>query len=256
MLFKRIKVLLFLYLLFNNQTLLSQTVPIVAAASSVQFALKEISRQFTQDYNLKVKLSFSSSGNLVQQIRHHSPFELFISADEPYVFQLQRAGLTQGKSICYAQGRLVLFTHKNSSLKRDPQLNDLALALKDGRLKRFAIANPEHAPYGRAAKELLQNLGLWKNIQKKLILGENISQAAQFSNSNAVQGGIFAYSIALQMGIEQQNDYLLLPQALHQPLLARMVLLKSAGSTAKAFYHYLQQPKALAIFEKYGFLQP
>ena len=253
MMFKRI---IFIYLIVNSPVIFSQTVPIIAAASSVKFALEEISKQFTQDSKLKVRLSFSSSGNLMRQIRYHSPFELFISADETYVFQLQQAGLTLNKGVRYARGRLVLFTAKNSSLKKDSQLNDVTLALQDGRLKRFAIANPDHAPYGRAAKQVLQNLGLWKMLQKKLILGENVAQAAQFSTIGRVQGGIFSYSFALQTQIKKKGDYILLPDSLHQPLLARMVLLKQAGSTAKIFYRYLQQEKARTIFEKYGFSLP
>lgn len=256
MIFERIKILIFVSLIVNSPVIFSQTVPIIAVASSAKFALEEISQQFIQDSKLKVKLSFSSSGNLMRQIRYHSPFELFISADEAYVFQLQQAGLTLDKGVLYAQGRLVLFTPKNSSLKKDTRLSDLALALQDGRLKRFAIANPEHAPYGRAAKQVLQNLGLWKGLQKKLVLGENVAQAAQFSSTGSVQGGIFSYSFALQTQIQNRGDYILLPRVLHQPLLARMVLLKQAGSTAKKFYSYLQQQKARAIFEKYGFSLP
>ncbi len=256
MILKRINFFIFFYLIINSPVIFSQTVPVIAAASSVKFALEEISQQFTQDTQLKVKLSFSSSGNLMQQIRHHSPFELFISADEAYVFQLQQAGLTLDQGVLYAQGRLVFFTPKNSSLKKDSQLSDVGLALKEGRLKRFAIANPDHAPYGRAAKQVLQKLDLWDRLQKKLILGENVAQAAQFSTTGSVQGGIFSYSFALQSQINNQGDYILLPRLLHQPLLARMVLLKQAGSTAKKFYHYLQQVKSRTIFEKYGFSLP
>ncbi|MDQ7091427.1 MAG: molybdate ABC transporter substrate-binding protein [Methylococcales bacterium] len=256
MTFKQIKFFISTLLILISPSLFSQESPVIAAASSVKFALEEISHAFTTDYNLKIKLSFSSSGNLMRQIHYNSPFELFISADENYVLDLYRAGLTLDKGIQYAQGRLVLFTMENSSLKKDKQLVDVALALKEGRLKRFAIANPDHAPYGRAAKQVLQKLGLWQKIQKKLVLGENVAQAAQFSRHSVVQGGIFAYSFALKMQEKQQGSYILLPSSLHQPLLARMVLLKKAGATAKAFYHYLQQPKARAIFEKHGFSSP
>jgi molybdate transport system substrate-binding protein len=246
---------IFFCLLLNSAPVFSKNTPIIAAASSVQFALEEISQQFTQDHGLKVKFSFSSSGNLMRQIRYNSPFELFISADEESVFKLHRLGLTLGAGVQYARGRLVLFTAKDSPLKKDSQLRDVSQAIEEGRLKHFAIANPEHAPYGLAAQQVLQKLKLWDNIQQKLVLGENVAQAAQFSRRHAVQGGIIAYSLALKMKVSAKR-YLLLPPSLHAPLIARMALLKSAGTTARLFYDYLQQPKAQAIFQQNGFFSP
>ncbi|MCK5727825.1 MAG: molybdate ABC transporter substrate-binding protein [Methylococcales bacterium] len=242
-------------LFFNSVSVYAKNIPVIAAASSVKFALEEISQQFTQDHHLTVKFSFSSSGNLMRQIQYNSPFELFLSADETSVLKLHALGLTTDKGIEYARGRLVLFTSKKSPIKKDSQLTDVRQALDDRRLKRFAIANPDHAPYGIAAKQVLQTLNLWQGLQKKLVLGENVAQAAQFSSRHAVQAGIFAYSLALKMK-PQMGSYILLPQRLHPPLIARMVLLKSADETAKAFYHYLQQAKARAIFEKNGFYPP
>jgi molybdate transport system substrate-binding protein len=127
----------------------------------------------------------------------------------------------------------------------------------DGNLvRRFAIANPEHAPYGRAAEQALRKLGLWDALQGKLVLGENVSQAAQFATSGSTQGGIFAYSLALAPGVAQQGQYVLLPEDLHAPLRQRMVLVKGAGETARAFYAYLQQPAARKILTQYGFVLP
>ncbi|MCK5897945.1 MAG: molybdate ABC transporter substrate-binding protein [Methylococcales bacterium] len=250
-----LKSLLMMVLFFNSVGVYAKNIPIIAAASSVKFALEEISQQFTKDHGLKVKFSFSSSGNLMRQIRHNSPFELFLSADETSVLKLHALGLTLDKGVQYARGRLVLFTAKKSPIKKDPQLTDVRQALDDGRLKRFAIANPDHAPYGVAAKQVLQKLNLWHDLQKRLVLGENVAQAAQFSSRHAVQAGIFAYSLALKMKPEY-GSYLLLPETLHQPLRARMALLKSANETAKAFYKYLQHAKSRAIFEKNGFYPP
>ncbi|MCK4493750.1 MAG: molybdate ABC transporter substrate-binding protein [Methylococcales bacterium] len=250
-----LKYLWFVALFFNSMSGYAKNIPVIAAASSVKFALEEISQQFTHDHHLNVKFSFSSSGNLMRQIRYNSPFELFLSADETSVLTLHALGLTLDKGVQYARGRLVLFTAKKSPITKNQQLTDITLALKDGRLKHFAIANPEHAPYGVAAKQVLQKFNLWQGLQKKLVFGENAAQAAQFSSRQAVQAGIFAYSLALKMN-PQQGNYLLLAETSHQPLLARMVLLKSADKTAKIFYHYLQQAKARAIFEKHGLYPP
>jgi molybdate transport system substrate-binding protein len=132
----------------------------------------------------------------------------------------------------------------------------LKAAVADGRVKRFAIANPEHAPYGRAAREALQRAGVWEAIAPRLVLGENVSQAAQFATSGAAQGGIFAYSLALSPAITAKGSVVPLPAQSHAPLHQRMVLLKGAGATAQAFYAYLQQPAARALLRKHGFLLP
>ena len=156
----------------------------------------------------------------------------------------------------YAIGRLVLFAPKGSVLIPDTELKGLSDTLQKGQIKRFAIANPEHAPYGRAAKEVLIAAGLWSDIKPYLVLGENVAQAAQFSVSGGTQGGVFAYSLALSPKIKEQGSFVLLPEKLHQPLRQRMVLLKQAGVTARTFYNYLQQAKARTLFEQYGFVLP
>jgi molybdate transport system substrate-binding protein len=136
----------------------------------------------------------------------------------------------------------------------DAELSDLKSALADGRVQRFAIANPEHAPYGRAAEQVLKSQGLWDALQPKLVLGENVSQAARFATSGSAQAGIFAYSLALSPNVSGLGSYVLLPEGLHQPLRQRMALIKGANMTAQKFYRYLQQPVARQIFKRYGFL--
>lgn len=232
---------------------LAKDVPVIAAASSVKFAVEEISKAFTEETGLKVKLSFGSSGNFTRQIMQDAPFELFISADEAYVFKLQQQGFANKESKIYATGRLALFIPDNSTLKVDASLKDLKLAINDGRLQRFAIANPELAPYGIAAKETLQATTLWKSLHKKLVLGENVAQATQFALSGATDGGIIAYSYTFTSAIKNAGKFVLLSETLHKPLLARMVLINNAGETSKAFYQYLQQTKAKEIFARYGF---
>lgn len=230
--------------------------PVIAAASDTQFALQDIAKKFQEETGTNVKLSFGSSGNFATQIMQGAPFELFLAADESYVLKLADQGLTPDQGVLYAKGRIVYFVPNDSPLKPDAQLSDLRAALSDGRLHHFAIANPEHAPYGRAAKEALETAGLWDAIQPNLVLGENVAQTAQFAASGGAQGGIFAYSLALAPSLKTAGRYALLPEQWHKPLLQRMVLLKNAGDTAKAFYRYLQQPAARTIFEQYGFTLP
>src|SRR5256714_1742833 len=234
----------------------AQTVPIIAAAADLKFALEEIAAKFTSETKKALRLNFGSSGNFTTQLLQGAPFELFLSADEGFVFQLADAGRTLDRGVLYAEGRLVLFAPKGSAFKPDAGLGDLRAALADGRIQRFAIANPEHAPYGPAAEQVLQGQGLWDAIKPKLVFGENISQAAQFAASGSAQGGIFAYSLALAPAVGGLGSYVLIPSEWHAPLRQRMVLLKSAGETAKSFYAYLQAPAARAILRKYGFLLP
>lgn len=248
-----IKIFFLSLILVFNQSILAAPSPVVAAASSVKFALEEITQTFTQETGLKIRLSFGSSGNFTRQIMQNAPFELFISADEAYVQRLEQQGFTHDSGYVYAKARLALFIPKNSPLKAEANLEDVKLAISEGRLQRFAIANPELAPYGRISKEVLLSTGLWKPLQGKLVLGENVAQAAQFALSGATQGGIIAYAYTFNATIKNAGKFVLLSESLHPPLLARMVLLKNAGETAKIFYQYLQQPKAKAIFARYGF---
>lgn len=232
------------------------TAPNVAAAADLQFALTDIADAFARDTGQAVKLAFGSSGNFRRQIGQGAPFELFLSADETYVEALAAEGRTVDGGIRYATGRIALFVPAGGTLRLDPTLADLKAAVADGRVKRFAIANPEHAPYGRAAREALQRAGVWDALAPRLVLGENVSQAAQFATSGAAQGGIFAYSLALAPAIAAKGSVVLLPAQSHAPLHQRMVLLKGAGATAQAFYAYLQQPAARALFRKHGFALP
>jgi molybdate transport system substrate-binding protein len=231
-------------------------VPNVAAASDLQVALQAIADAFTSRTGSHVKLVFGSSGNFRAQIAAGAPFELFLSADENFVRALVRDGYMEDEGVLYAVGRIVLFAPHGSSLRPDAKLEDLAAAIADGRVKKFAIANPEHAPYGRAAQEALTRAGLWQRIRPRLVLGENVAQAAQFATSGSAQGGIFAYSLALSPAIARLGMFALLPVDSHAPLRQRMALIRNAGPTARAFYRFLQEPAARAIFRQYGFAPP
>jgi molybdate transport system substrate-binding protein len=228
----------------------------VAVAANLQFALPEIAAAFERASGDRVRLAFGSSGNFRRQIADGAPFELFLSADAAYADALAREGRTEGDGVVYAVGRLALFVPDGSPITADPELRDVARALRDGRLRKFAIANPALAPYGEAARDVLTRAGLWAAIEPRLVLGENISQTAQFAASGAAQGGIVAYSLVRSPTMSGRGTYALLSASMHAPLVQKMVLLKRAGATARAFYAFLQQPAARAILERYGFDVP
>ncbi|MCL1056439.1 molybdate ABC transporter substrate-binding protein [Shewanella gelidimarina] len=240
-------------LLLSKTAVATEDVPAIAAASSIKFALDDVAKQFNQDTGGKVRITYGSSGNFVAQIKHGAPFEIFLSADERYTNQLASAGQTQGEGIVYAVGKLALAAPKTSPLVLDENLDGLKLLIDTQALKRFAIANPDHAPYGERAKEALQNLGLWQKIQPQLIFGENVSQAVQFALSGSTQGGLIALSLASAERFKSRANYVVIPQSLYSPLKQRMVLTLKAGQTAKEFYHYIQTDKAQHIFAEYGF---
>ncbi len=236
--------------------LAAQRPPVVAAASDLNFALTEIADRFAREQGQRVDLVFGSSGTLTRQIRDGAPFEVFLSADEEFVDQLARAGLTRDEGTLYGIGRVAIFAPRGSPLVPGAGLDGLAGLMASGRMTRFAIANPAHAPYGRAAEAALRKRGLWESLQPHLVLGENVSQAAQFATTGNAVGGIIAYSLALTPNLRARGTFALIPETDHPPLRQRMVLLKRAGRVAERFYQYLEQPEARAILQRYGFRVP
>lgn len=232
------------------------TTALVAAASDLKFALDEILATFQAETGLDVRVTYGSSGNFARQIEQGAPFDLFLSADESYVERLAQRGLTRDRGVPYAIGRIVLYVPRGSPLVPDPGLRGLARRLADGSAGRIAIANPEHAPYGRAAEQALRQLGLWEAVAPRLVLGENVAQAAQFASSGNAEGGIIAYSVALAPALRDRGTFVLLPESLHAPLRQRMVLLAGASPAAAQFYEYLQAPAARAVLVRYGFTLP
>ncbi|WP_217351348.1 molybdate ABC transporter substrate-binding protein [Aquisalimonas sp. 2447] len=231
--------------------------PIVAAASDLQFALEEVAGQFEEDTGLSVRLNFGSSGNFRRQIAQGAPFELYLSADEEYVLALEREGHLVDEGVLYAIGRIVVMAPRGDPAQIvSESLEPLQERLQAGDIRRFAIANPEHAPYGVAAMEALQSADLWDAIQPRLVFGENVSQAARLALSGETQGGIVAYSLARAQRIAERSDYALIPRDQHTPLRQRMALVDGAGETARRFYQYLQGDAARDILEHYGFALP
>lgn len=230
--------------------------PVVAVASDLQFVLAEIAGAFTAKTGMAVRLNFGSTGNFARQIREGAPFEMYMAADESYVAALNADGFTRDAGDLYALGRIVLMVPDGSPLVPDENLNNLEQMLATGEITRFAIANPDHAPYGMRAMEALKTRGLWEDLQPVLVLGENVSQAAQFALSGNAEGGLIAWSLALAPAVAPRGTYALIPEAWHKPLRQRMVLLNGAGPVAEAFYAYMQEPAAREIMARYGFVLP
>ena len=234
----------------------AQQPPTIAAAANLNFALTEVATQFERTQGARVELVFGASGTLTRQIQDGAPFEIFLAADEEFPSRLWAAGLTRDAGVVYAVGRLVIFAPNGSPLTVDERLDGLARLTKTGGVTRFAIANPEVAPYGRAAEAVLRKRGLWDALRPRVVLGDSIAQAAQFATTGNAVGGLIAYSLVLSPGFADRGTYAVIPQADHPPLRQRMVLLKRAGTAATRFYAYLQNDSARAILRKHGFAVP
>jgi molybdate transport system substrate-binding protein len=234
----------------------AQGVPRIAAAANLNAVLPEIVRAFERRSGRKVELVFGASGTLARQIQDGAPFDLFLAADEEFPNRLAAAGLTTGAGVVYAVGRLALFAPTGSPLAVDPELRGLATLLSAGGVTRFAIANPEIAPYGRAAEAVLRKRGLWETLRPRLVLGDTIAQAAQFATTGNAVGGLVAFSLALAPELASRGTHAVIPDADHPPLRQRMVLLERAGPAAADFYAFLQTDTARALFRKHGYGVP
>ena len=228
----------------------------VLAASDLKFALTRVAALYQKDTGQAIALTFGSSGNMARQIQQGLSAHIYMSADEDLVLQLVRAGLTRGgdSGVLYALGRLAFLVAPGSAIPPDARLQ--GLRQHGATVRKFAIANPEHAPYGRAAREALQSLGLWDWVQPRLVLGDNIAQATQFVSTGAAQAGITALSLVMAPELRGQGAFVALPPELHRPLRQRMVLLAKAPAAAQTFYQYLQQAAARAVLAEYGFGAP
>ena len=234
----------------------AQKPPTIAAAANLNFALDDIADAFARARGTRVELVFGASGTLTRQILDGAPFELFLAADEEFPNQLTAAGLTRDAGAVYAVGRLVIFAPKGSLLTVDERLDGLARLAQAGGVSRFAIANPEVAPYGKAAEAVLRKRGLWNTIRPRLVLGDSIAQAAQFATTGNAVGGLIAYSLVLAPDFGDRGTHAVIPDADYPPLRQRMVLLKRASPTAVQFYEYILSGPARTIFRKHGYAVP
>ncbi|MDE3242318.1 MAG: molybdate ABC transporter substrate-binding protein [Nitrospirota bacterium] len=228
----------------------------IAAASDLSFAFKDLVAEFEKASGTHVKLSLGSSGNFFSQIQHGAPYDLYFSADVRYPQKLEQTGYAvPGTLYKYAVGRIVVWTPKSSPLDVEKLGMEALLAPS---IKKIAVANPKHAPYGRAAIAAMEHFKIHDRVKDKLVLGENISQAAQFVESGAADIGIIALSLALAPAMKEAGQYWEVPADAHPPLEQGTVILTSAKNppAAKAFLDFLKGPQGREIMQRYGFVSP
>jgi molybdate transport system substrate-binding protein len=252
----RLAVTFFLLLPLLRLPAMAEPVPTIAAAASLRDVLPAVVDAFVAQGGVRPRLSFGASGNLRRQIAQGAPFEVFLSADEGFVLDLAREGHTLDEGAVYALGRLAILVPAGSDLAADASLYDLGAALDDGRLHRLAIANPDHAPYGLAAREVLERRGLWDRAQSRLALGENASQAAQFVVAGGADAGIVAFSLALSPRLAACCRHAPISAELHAPLKHRGALIRGAGEDARRFFTFLLGFRGRAILVAHGFNLP
>ena len=226
--------------------------PLVAAASDLTGALPLIAERFRRAGGATVRLTFGSSGALTRQIEAGAPFEVFLSAEASLPRRLAAAGRTEGAGRVYGQGRLVLFARTGSRVRAAGGTAELIQALRDGRIRRLAIANPDHAPYGRAAREALTALGVWRLAEPRLVLGDSAAQAARFAMTGGTDAGLLPLSLALGPELARAGAHARIDPALHAPLVQTVVLLRGAGREARAFFDFLATPPARAVLRDFG----
>jgi molybdate transport system substrate-binding protein len=227
----------------------------IAAASALNFAMKEVTDKFAATSGAKVNLSFGSSGNLYSQIRNDAPFDLYFSSDIGYPKKLEEAGLTApGTLYRYAAGRLVLWVPNDSRLDVEKGIE----LLRNSGIKKVAIPNPKHAPYGHAAVSALNYFHVYDAVKDKLAMAENTSQAAKFVESGAADVGMIALSLALAPRMKAEGRYWEVPSDAHPVLEQGAVVLKRSKNQdlAKQFLEFLKGPEGVGIMRRYGFMLP
>jgi|SRR5580692_1754522 molybdate transport system substrate-binding protein len=224
----------------------------VAAAADLKFAMRDVAAQFEKQTGTKMDVTYGSSGNFFSQMQNGAPFDLFFSADIEYPTKLDAAGLAEpGTLYKYAVGRIAIWTPANARV-------DVAhlgwKALLDASVRKIAIANPEHAPYGRAAVAALQKAGIYDQVKAKLVYGENISQAAQFAQSGNAQAGIVAMSLAVSPGMRDGERWEI-PADMHPPIEQAAIILKNAANKngARALLEFVKSEPGRLTLSKYGF---
>lgn len=226
---------------------------LIAAASDLKFALDSIISVFGKENTGEIQVTYGSSGKLYQQISNGAPFDIFFSADIIYPNLLKENGFTSSEVYPYGIGRTVLWS------KRLNPVQDEMKALLDPAVRKVAIANPVHAPYGKRAEEALRYYDVFESVKGKLVFGENISQTAQFVTTGAADIGIVALSLALSPTMKKQGGtYFLIPESSHEPLLQGAVITNRAKESKLAirFMDFMQGENASSILEEFGFTKP
>jgi molybdate transport system substrate-binding protein len=228
----------------------------VAAAADLSAALQEVAANYEKRTGVAVKLSFGASGALTQQIQNGAPFDVFFSADMDYPRQLIAGGQADGATLYrYAVGQLVLWVPKDSPLDVEHKGMDVLL---DPSVKKISIANPQHAPYGRAAAAALRHYGLDERVGDRLVLGENVSQAAQFVESGNAQAGFVALAHALAPAMQGKGRYWIVPAEAYPPLDQGVVLISHSPhrEDAAAFLGFVKMEEVAGLLRRYGFSSP
>jgi molybdate transport system substrate-binding protein len=231
----------------------SQKKILIAAASDLKFALDSVVTAYKTSNVGDIEVTYGSSGKLSQQIMNGAPFDIFFSADISYPDQLVKDGKTSSEIYRYAKGRVVIW-----SKKLDPNKDGMK-SLLHPLVKKIAIANPAHAPYGKRAVEALQHYKLFESLKPELVYGENISQTAQFISTGAADIGIIALSLAVSPNMKSENGkYFIIPEESHQPLVQGAVITSSGkdNKVAQSFFSFLKSKQATSILESFGFSQP
>jgi len=227
----------------------------IAAAADLVYCLADIDQEFTRQHpGADLKVTTGSSGNFFTQLQHGAPFDIFLSADVNFPRELAKAGLADSASLTtYAVGRIVLWTTRD-----DIDVSRGLAIVNDSAVKKFAIANPDHAPYGRAAKAALEHAELWEAASKKLVLGENIAQTAQFVQTGNAEAGVVALSLVLAPPVTKVGHWIEIPPDSY-PRLEQGAIITAHGAKnplAPAYLAFLRSPEARAILDRYGFRLP
>jgi molybdate transport system substrate-binding protein len=225
----------------------------LAAAADLAFALPALNQRFSATHpDAEIKVSLGSSGNFYAQIQNGAPFQVFLSADEKYPRDLIAKGFAVADSyVVYGTGRIALWT-----LKPEFNIKQGLAALTDAQVARVAIANPAHAPYGRAAEAALNKYGIWNQLQAKLVLGENIAQTAQFVQSGNVDAGIVAVSLLSAPTLHGVGRWVEVPASLYPPLVQAAVVTRAgaASELARQYVAFLGSADARVILQRFGFI--
>ena len=227
----------------------------MAAASDLQAVLPTLAARFEQQTGVSVRLTLGSSGNFFSQLQNGAPFDVFLSADLDYPERLIAAGLGLRDSLyAYATGRIVVWARKDTGLDLRRGLQ----ALTDPRVRRIAIANPAHAPYGRAAVAALRHERLYDAVKSQFVLGENISQTAQFVQSGNAEAGILALSLALAPALKRSGVYIEIPATFHPPIRQGAVVLTASRhqASARQFLEFMKRPDIAQLLRDSGFGAP
>ena len=227
----------------------------VAAAADLKFAMAELASQFEKQSGAKLDITYGSSGNFLTQIENGAPIDLFFSADSEYPKKLAAAGLAEPGTLReYAVGHIVIWTPNDSGINA---AKDGWKSLLDQRVKKIAIANTKHAPYGRAAVAAMKKAGVYEQVKDKLVYGENISQAAEFVQSGNAQAGIVALSLAVSPAMKNGNRWEI-PANNYPPIKQAAVLLEASNNkdAARGFLEFVSGPQGRQILERFGFSVP